>query len=101
MTSCPIRGIEIIPQLLPAHPLDTRIQHELLWSLCPLVSHQNWTFTSPCSLVQISSPSGPTTTAVCGPVERGLGVMRGGRYGMVVGCALSRNDHFAGSSSVP
>src|SRR6478736_152292 len=105
MTSWPMRGIEIIPQLLPAHPLDTRIQQVRSYSefsmFCSVESHQNLTLTSPCSLVQISSSGGPTTTAVCGPVERGLGVVRGGRYGKLVGCAFSRNDHRAGSSSLP
>src|SRR3982750_4032554 len=79
--SWPIRGNEMEPQLLPAHELATRIQQELFWSFLPRRSHQNCTFTSPCSLVKISSSGGPTTTAVCGPVLRGLGVLRCGRYG--------------------
>ncbi len=75
-TSWPIRGMKIEPQPLPAWLWVTRIQHELSASALPSRSQWNWTFTRPYLSGKISSPGGPTTTAVCGPGTTGFGVVR-------------------------
>ena len=56
-----------MPQPLPAHGCATRIQQELSASFLPSRSQWNCTFTRPYLSVKISSPAGPTTTAVCVP----------------------------------
>lgn len=88
-TSCPMRGIEMAPKPGPAQLVVTRIQQLEFWSLLPSRSQWNCTLMRPYSSVQISSPAGPTTTAVCGPVVRGLGVVRGGVKARLVGWACS------------
>ena len=79
ITSMPMRGMKIAPKLEPAQLDDTRTQQLEFSSMLPMRSQWNCTFTRPYLSVQISSPGGPTTTAVCGPCVRGLGVTRGGR----------------------
>ena len=73
---------------MPAQGCETRTQHELFSSLLPSRSQWNCTFTRPYLSVQISSPAGPTTIAVCGPCTTGFGVMRGGRYGRWLSIAV-------------
>ena len=51
----------------------TRTQQELSASFLPCRSQWNWTFTRPYLSVKISSPDGPTTTAVWVPGTTGLG----------------------------
>src|SRR4051794_41910544 len=87
MTSWPTLGMWMTPQFLPAQSVPTRIQHELRAFLLPSRSQWNWTFTRPYLSVKISSPGGPTTTAVCDPATTGLGVTRGGRDGRANGTA--------------
>ncbi len=73
-----MRGIEIAPKPEPAQLVATRIQQMEFSSIAPSRSQWNCTLMRPYSSVQISSPAGPTTTAVCGPVVRGLGVFLAG-----------------------
>ena len=68
------RDVRSTPQFLPAHGCDTRTQHELFSFFLPSRSQWNCTFTRPYLSVKISSPAGPTTTAVCGPCTNGFGV---------------------------
>src|SRR5437764_13385703 len=89
ITSCPIRGMNMPPQLLPAHGCETRIQHELFSSYLPYRSQWNCTFTRPYLSHQISSVEGPVMMAVCGPLLSGFGVTRRGRYWTLDGCAVS------------
>ena len=63
-----------MPHCLPAQGVATRTQHELFASFLPWRSQWNWTFTRPYLSVKISSPGGPTTTAVCVPCDPRLGV---------------------------
>ena len=51
-----------MPHCVPAHPCDTRIQHELSASCFPSRSQWNCTFTRPYLSGKISSSGGPTTT---------------------------------------
>ena len=77
----PMRGTEVMPKVAPAHAVDTRTQQlEFSFSL-PMRSQWNCTLMRPYWSVQICSPAGPTTIAVCGPRVRGLGVVRAGRQG--------------------
>ena len=85
LNALPMRGIEIPPQLFPAQGCETRIQHELFSFFLPSRSQWNWTFTRPYLSVWISSPEGPTTTAVWQPCTKGCGVTRGGRNGVEKG----------------
>ena len=80
-----MRGMWITPQPLPAQIVATRIQHELSASYFPSRSQWNCTFTRLYLSVKISSPAGPTTTAVCVPWTVGFGVMRAGRNGNATG----------------
>src|SRR2546422_5707865 len=89
ITSWPIRGIWMEPQLLPAHDVATRTQQELSSFFLPLRSQWNCTFTRPCLSVQISSPDFPTTTAVWEPRTTGRWFVRGGRNGTVKGIATN------------
>ncbi|CAM4199760.1 hypothetical protein ACAN107058_23700 [Paracidovorax anthurii] len=75
----PMRGVNTAPKPGPAQLVDTRTQQLECSSMAPMRSQWNCTFTRPYSSVQISSPAGPTTTAVCGPVVRGRGVLSCGR----------------------
>ena len=68
-----------MPHCLPAQFWATRIQHELFSSFLPSRSQKNCTFTRPYLSTSISSPLGPTTTAVWMPVTSGFGVIRVGR----------------------
>lgn len=72
ITSWPIRGMAIEPQLPPAQLCETRTQQEL--NSLPLLSRSQGklTLTRPHSSQSISSPGGPTTVAMCGPSIRGL-----------------------------
>src|SRR5580658_178866 len=79
MTSCPMRGMCIAPQLVPAQTCATRTQHELFSSFPPSRSQWNCTLTRPYLSVQISSPDLPTTTAVWGPSTRGFFALGNGR----------------------
>ncbi len=79
ITSWPIRGIWIEPQFFPAQAWETRIQQELFSLDWSWRSQWKCTFTRPYWSVQISSPLGPTTTAVCGPRTIGSGVVGKGR----------------------
>ncbi|MNT94008.1 hypothetical protein D3C72_2356030 [compost metagenome] len=72
MTSWPMRGIAMWPQVAPAMFCDTRIQQELCPSCLPKRSQGKCTFTRPNASVWISSLGGPTTNAFCGPSSRGL-----------------------------
>src|ERR1019366_4513439 len=71
-----MRGTNIAPHFLPAQFWDTRIQQELFSSFFPSRSQWNCTFTRPYWSTKISSPEGPTTTAVCEPCTTGWGVGR-------------------------
>src|SRR2546422_6789678 len=73
-----MRGMEMAPNPGPAQFVATRIQQLEFSFMAPRRSQWNCTLMRPYSSVQISSPAGPTTTAVCGPVVRGLGVVRAG-----------------------
>ena len=55
----------------------------------PSRSQWNCTFTRPYLSAKISSPAGPTTTAVCTPRTLGLGVTREGRYGSADGMQVN------------
>ena len=79
-----------MPHCLPAQRVPTRTQHELSASFLPSRSQWNWTFTRPYLSVKISSPGGPTTTAVCVPCDGGRGVVRGGRNGSAAGMQVKR-----------
>ncbi len=79
ITSWPIRGIWIEPQFFPAQACETRIQQELFSLDWSWRSQWKCTLTRPYWSVQISSPLGPTTTAVCGPRTTGTGVDGKGR----------------------
>ena len=79
MTSIPTRGMKTKPQPLPAQGCWTRTQQELWSSRRPSRSQWNSTFTRPCSSVWISSPGGPTTTAVWTLWIRGLWPIARGR----------------------
>ncbi|MOA41447.1 hypothetical protein D3C78_1634070 [compost metagenome] len=72
ITSWPIRGMAIEPQLPPAQPCDTRTQQELNSLLLLSRSQGKLTLTRPHWSQKISSPGGPTTVAMCGPSMRGL-----------------------------
>src|SRR5262249_47805302 len=85
ITSCPIRGTLIIPHCRPAQLVATRTQHELFESSLPSRSQWNCTFTRLYLSEKISSPGGPTTTAVCVPWTVGRGVTRAGRNGRALG----------------
>ena len=67
------------PKPVPAQAWLTRTQHELFSSRLPSRSQWNCTFTRPYLSVQISSPAGPMTMAVCGPRISGRGVVSAGR----------------------
>ena len=67
MTSWPMRGTWMAPHCWPAQGVPTRTQQELLASFLPWRSQWNWTFTRLYLSVKISSPGGPTTTAVWVP----------------------------------
>ena len=54
----------------------------------PSRSQWNCTFTRAYLSVKISSPGGPTTTAVCEPETTGLAADRGGRNGSSAGRAV-------------
>src|SRR4051794_16666559 len=82
-----MRGRKICPQLLPAQPCATRIQHELFSSFFPSWSQWNCTLMRPYLSVQISSPDLPTTIAVCVLGITGLRATRGGRNGTAAGKA--------------
>src|ERR1017187_8756749 len=84
-TSWPMRGRWTPPNWVPAPSIATRTQQELLASDWPSRSQWNWILTRPYLSGKISSPAGPTTTAVCTPPMRGAGVMRGGRHGEAIG----------------
>src|SRR5438132_9233412 len=84
-----MRGMKSEPQRLPAMLWATRSQHELAVSAFPSRSQWNWTFTRPYLSGKISSPGGPTTTAVCGPDTTGFGVIRDGRKGRPKGIQLN------------
>src|SRR5580658_7598817 len=86
ITSCPTRGMAIEPQPWPAHSWETRTQQEQPF----LRSQGNCTTTRPylstqisfeLSSLELSSDAGfrYTTTALCGPCTKGLGVRRAGR----------------------
>ena len=62
-----MRGSATMPNLLLAHGVLTRTQHEVVPSFLPTRSQWKNTFTRPYLSVWISSPAGPTTVAVCGP----------------------------------
>ena len=87
-----------MPKFLPAHGCDTRTQHELFSFFLPSRSQKNCTITRPYLSVNNSSPAGPTTTAVCGPWTKGLGVSRGGRNCWVDGMATKSQRYAPGSS---
>ena len=74
-----MRGIWMKPQPLPAQVCETRTKQELFSFFLPRRSQWNCTFTRAYLSVNISSPEGPTTVAVCGPRMIGRGVIRGGR----------------------
>src|SRR5262245_34472929 len=76
-----MRGIDTMPQFLPAQEVDTRSQQELFSLRLPSRSQTNCTFTRLDLSTKISSPPGPTTTAVCTPCTTGRGVRRVGRKG--------------------
>jgi hypothetical protein len=81
MTSWPIRGQKEAPQRRPAAICPTRTQQELSESFFPSRSQWNWTLMRPYLSVKISSPLGPTTTAVWVPCTTGRRVRRGNRKG--------------------
>ncbi len=67
MTSAPTRGIDVMPKPWPDHEVATRTQAELRSSYSPTRSQWNCRRTRPYWSVWISSPAGPTTSAVCRP----------------------------------
>ena len=67
------------PKPAPAHGWLTGTQHELVSSVAPSRSQWKWRRTRPNSSVWISSPGGPTTTALCMPWMVGFGVFIGER----------------------
>ena len=77
----------------------TRTQHELFVSCFPSRSQWNCTFTRPYLSVRISSPLGPTTTAVWVPAIIGFGVTRGGRK--ISPSGMQENDAAYRSSATP
>ncbi|MCY1541220.1 hypothetical protein D9M68_768990 [compost metagenome] len=85
MTSCPMRGIWMPPSWLPAQGELTRTQQLLCWFFCPCRSQGNCTLMRPSSSVHRFWPSGPTTSATCGPTMAGLGWVGSGRNGSVTG----------------
>src|SRR5512143_1495875 len=89
-TSCPMRGRYSAPQPGPAQAWDTRIQQLEPSSFLPFRSQWNWTLMRPCLSVWISSPEGPTTTAVCGRGNTGRAVRRSGREVTAVGLLPGR-----------
>src|SRR3546814_5092399 len=99
ITSCPIRGMNIPPQDLPAHTWATRTQQELFSLFVPSRSQWNWSFTPPCSSVQISSPALPTTMAVCGPLIVGFDARSDGRNEVALGMAPMRQRKMSPSGS--
>ncbi|ESS58169.1 hypothetical protein EDP2_2594 [Enterobacter cloacae S611] len=78
-TSSPTRGICTPPKPWPAQALDTRTQQELVSSPFACRSQWNFTFIRPYLSVQMLSPCGPTTFAVCGPWVFGHAVTGAGR----------------------
>ncbi|MNV35045.1 hypothetical protein D3C71_1264810 [compost metagenome] len=88
MTSCPMRGIWMPPSWLPAQGELTRTQQLLCWFFCPWRSQGNCTLMRPSSSVHRFWPSGPTTSATCGPTMAGLGWVGSGRNGSVTGWAV-------------
>ena len=82
-----MRGSTSAPKLLPAIDCATLSQVELWSSLTPSRSHGNCTLMRPYWSVQISSPLGPTTSAVSQPTARGRAVCTGARNGTVAGNA--------------
>ena len=71
------------PQFGPVHACVARVQQE-----GSPEDQWNCTWTRPYLSGSISSPSLPTTIAVCGPGMRGQGVRRGGRKVSPVGIAV-------------
>src|ERR1039457_5929888 len=92
-TSWPMRGRWTPPNWVPAPSIATRTQQELLASDWPSRSQWNWILTRPYLSGKISSPAGPTTTAVCTPPMRGAGVMRGGRNGKAMGMQVKELEY--------
>src|SRR5262245_21144092 len=99
ITSWPTRGRNIVPQFFPAHCCATRTQHELFSSPSAYRSQWKRTLMRPYSSVQISSPDGPTTIAVCGPLVRGFSVLRVDRQGVFASIASIVQVHCALGSS--
>src|ERR1017187_3497829 len=96
-TSWPMRGRWTPPNWVPAPSIATRTQQELLASDWPSRSQWNWILTRPYLSGKISSPAGPTTTAVCTPPMRGAGVMRGGRNGKAMGMQVKELEYSKGA----
>src|ERR1700679_2050557 len=84
ITSCPLRGQKNAPQFLPAQIWPTRNQHEQVRSSLLTRSQKNFPLTRP-YLSRVTLLPSVTTTAVCTPWIRGLGVSRGGGYATDVG----------------
>ena len=61
------RDVDRRPTACRPRGVPTRTQQELSASFLPSRSQWNCTFTRPYLSVKISSPGGPTTTAVCVP----------------------------------
>ena len=91
----------IAPHCFPAQCVPTRTQHVEAPSFFPSRSHGNCTRTRPYLSVKISSPEGPTTSAVWHPCTTAGGVVRSGRNGCAAGMHVNALEYGSNFSPAP